>query len=250
MMSPMHEDPERHTNPKDIDIDRLLSFIGYGSLAAPLWFLGMEESLGPRPGNPGWTVEWELEVRSQWDPIMDVREAHVQLQDAYWERRNYSQVWRFMAKLARGLLHRAPDWRDTNLAHTYVIDHLGRARGKTLLGEAMPLPAASVGHWPYAALFPKREKYWEDVWPMRRDLWHRLIRAHRPRFLIAYGKRYWPYHQELLGGIEWQDLASGQIRCAIMPHGGRAYLLPFMGQGALRSSALAAIIEDAGHNAG
>jgi len=49
----MHEDPERHMNPEDIDIDRLLSFIGYGSLSAPLWFLGMEESLGPRPGNPG-----------------------------------------------------------------------------------------------------------------------------------------------------------------------------------------------------
>jgi len=101
------------------------------------------------------------------------------------------------------------------------------------------------GHWPYAALFPKREKYWEDVWPMRRDLWHRLIRAHRPRFMIAYGKRYWPHYQELLGGSEWHDLASGRIRCAIMPHGGRAYLLPFMGQGALRGSDLEILIEDA-----
>jgi len=124
----MHEDPEWHTNPADIDIDRLLSLIGYGNLAAPLWFLGMEESLGPRPSNPGWTAEWELEVRSHWDAIMDVREAHVQLQDAYWERRNYSQVWRHMAKLARGLLHHAADWQDTDFAHTYVVDHPGRSR--------------------------------------------------------------------------------------------------------------------------
>jgi len=65
------------------------------------------------------------------------------------------------------------------------------------------------------------------------------------RFMIAYGKRYWPHYQELLGGSEWHDLASGRIRCAIMPHGGRAYLLPFMGQGALRGSDLEILIEDA-----
>ncbi|MFV2044652.1 MAG: hypothetical protein ACC700_15635, partial [Anaerolineales bacterium] len=130
-------------------IRHLLEFIGYGRLKAPIWFIGMEESLGPRQGFIGWTPEAELLIRSQWPPVMDVKEAHTQLKDHYWKRRKYSQVWKSTAQVARGLLENAEDWGDTTKAHEYVVEQLGRSFGQTLLGDAMPLPVAGMSHWPY-----------------------------------------------------------------------------------------------------
>ena len=71
---------------------KLSQFIGYGRLDAPLWFLGREEGLGRRPKRPGWNLSWELQVRSHWQPVMDVRQAHELLLDPYWENPGGSQV--------------------------------------------------------------------------------------------------------------------------------------------------------------
>ena len=42
----------------------------YGSLDAPLWFLGLEEGLGKRYKAEHWSPEWELKVRLGWKPMM------------------------------------------------------------------------------------------------------------------------------------------------------------------------------------
>ncbi len=224
-------------------INSLLGFIGYGSVDASLWFIGMEESLGKRPGFTNWTAIRELEIRANWNRVMDVREAHLQLGDHYWLRRNYSQVWKFMAQIARGLLHRESNWRDTQRAHGYVIQQLGLADGETLLGEVMPLPASSIGDWPYVGLFVNRDVYWSEVWPKRRKMWRELIQKYQPRFIVAYGKRYWDAYRELLGEDSWESIVDRKIMKKEMSPKVWAYLLPFLGQGALRKEDLAAIIE-------
>jgi len=225
------------------EINSLLEFIGYGSLDAPLWFIGMEESLGKRPGFTNWTAIQELEIRATWNRVMDVRDAHVQLGDHYWLRRNYSQVWKFMVQMARGLLHREANWRDTQRAHEYVIQMLGLSDGETLLGEVMPLPASSIGDWPYAGLFETRDVYWSAVWPKRRKMWCELIQNYQPRFIVAYSKRYWNAYRELLGEDGWESIVDRKIIKKVISPKVWAYLLPFLGQGALRKDDLAAIIE-------
>ena len=120
-------------------------FCGYGNLAAPIWFLGIEESLGKRTDEPDVLPAAELRVRSRWQPVMDVRLAHEQLDDPYWERRDYSSVWRVMAQLTLAIALNIQDWRDAGLVHRYVIERLGHKGGETFLGELFPLPALSVG---------------------------------------------------------------------------------------------------------
>jgi len=80
---------------------------------------------------------------------MDARAASETIGERYWERRDYSQVWKVMAKLALGILHDAQDWNSRDCAHEYVVNKLGRSDGETFLGEAMPLPAKSRKHWPF-----------------------------------------------------------------------------------------------------
>lgn len=54
---------------------KLLSFIGYGRLDAPVWFIGMEERLSGSTG-----LSKQLAARSRFDAVMDCREAHEKLQ--------------------------------------------------------------------------------------------------------------------------------------------------------------------------
>lgn len=224
------------------EIDKLISFVGYGRLGAPLWFLGMEESLGPRPSFDDWTPELELKIRSQWPRVVDVRKAHEDLRDHYWERRNYSQVWRFAAQIARGFLEGAEDWQDTNKAHQYVVEKLGRIKGETLLGDIMPLPAARMTDWPYRMLYPGREAYWTQVWPLRKRLWRDLIRSQSPRVVIAYGKGNWVSYRDIFGVDDWHVLVPNRIE--ISTQFNQAFVLtPFLGQGAVRKADIAELME-------
>ena len=118
---------------------------------------------------------------------MDLRQAHIQLEDFYWERKSYTYVWKVMAQLARGILHKAKDWKNRSKRHDYVINQLGRSTGETFLGEAMPLPASNMREWPYTELFPSREAYQEEIWPLRRAMWTELVQEHKPKYMICYG---------------------------------------------------------------
>ncbi|HEX2685558.1 MAG TPA: hypothetical protein VHN14_03025 [Kofleriaceae bacterium] len=58
-------------------------FIGYGTLDADLWFIGLEESTGERPLRTAWSFEFETSVREKWTPVMDARDACEALLDRY-----------------------------------------------------------------------------------------------------------------------------------------------------------------------
>lgn len=227
-------------------MDSLYNFIGYGNLAAPLWCLGREEGVGRRPKGTGWNLEWEIQVRAGWETVMDARLAHVMLQDPYWEDPNGSQVWKYMAMLARGLLHGSTDWQDPGLTWTCVVDHLGRAHGETLIGEAFPLPKARIGSWLYTRLFPTQKEYKRAIWPQRQALWQRLLAEHSPRFVIAYGG-WWQSRRETFGDLNWEPLNQGRVLTAIMVSGTRVYLTPFFKYGLLKIEDLQAVIQ---HNRG
>lgn len=54
----------------NLEKQRLLDFLGYGQLEAPIWFLGMEEGGGG---------EARLLIQSRLNRVEDLRDAHVKL---------------------------------------------------------------------------------------------------------------------------------------------------------------------------
>lgn len=211
-------------DPVEIE-DALLAFEGYGTSDASLLLLGIEEGFGGRLSNPGWSVQRELDARARWDSITDARDACADLEDRYWERRNYSRVWRNAAKLARAIIEDADDWLDTDVAHDYVIRSLGRSTGETLLGELFPLPAVGLHHWPYRSRWADREEYRRALWPTRRRLWRDRLAQSKARLVICYGTDVRPYACDLFGcrvrpGIYTHD--DGTRRVVFAPFiGGR-----------------------------
>jgi hypothetical protein len=230
---------------KDLAWQSLIHFIGYGSLSAPFWFLGPEESLGDRPGYAGWSPEWELRVRSGWSALMDAREAHRQLRDEYWSDGHFSSVWRVAAQLTRGFLGNE-DWRDPVQAKQYILERLGHAEGETLLGELFPLPTNSLADWPYSDLFPDRDTYFKAVLSTRKILWTEAIRRRRPKILCCYGKggggAQWRLYQEIAGQMEWTQLNHSRVMIGQLAST-QIFLLPFFGQGQYRLDDLAAVID-------
>jgi hypothetical protein len=231
------------------ELHTLLSFRGYGSLSAPLWFLGLEESLGPRPGKPGWTPEWELHTRSTWDTVMNLRQAHLQLDDFYWERKGYTYVWKVMAQFARGILNQAKNWKNRKQRHEYVVNQLGRSTGETFLGDAMPLPASNTREWIFNQLFPTRETYLEAIWPVRRKMWAELVHGYKPKYLICYGKgvknAWWQRYREILPSMQWDLIAGGHVLTARYAGKTQIYLTPFFGYRIIQKEDIKAIIEHA-----
>src|SRR5258706_9050297 len=131
-------------------LQRSLDFLGYGTLDAPIWFLGMEESFRERPG---FDHQRNLEVHAKFDRVMDVQIAHELLEARYWlaPKLNVSSVWRWMAKFTRALIHHAQDWESVNEAKGYIRKKLGREAehgGETFLLELLPLPRRNSHEWP------------------------------------------------------------------------------------------------------
>lgn len=87
--------------------NRLSNFLGYGNPKARIWFLGMEEKL---PENV--VIAKEFKIRAtKFERIMDLCEAHHRLERPVGATK-VSQVWQWMAKIARRINDQASDWSD------------------------------------------------------------------------------------------------------------------------------------------
>ena len=220
------------------ELARLTSFIGYGRLDAPIWFLGMEEGTG---GNET-AIEGNLRVRLRWtERVMDMADAHDQhnLNGPYFDparRLKVSSVWLFMAWIARALgQEQAADWySDREAVRAYVRERLGRRNGETLLAELLPLPRPRTTFWPdvYQDIFPTSQAYEQAVLPQRIRLLEGLVRTQAPRTLICYGKRNYGHYRRIAGAADWTRLPGTRIEVA--QHGRTAIALtPFFGNGQL-----------------
>ena len=237
------------------ELARLRSFIGYGRLDAPIWFLGMEEGTG---GNET-AIEGNLRVRLRWtERVMDMADAHDQhnLNWPYFDpdrRLKVPTVWLFMARIARALgQEQAADWHsDREAARAYVRERLGRRDGETLLAELLPLPRPRASFWAavYQDVFATAREYEQAVLPGRIDLLAGLVKAHTPRILICYGKRNYEHYRRIAGLVDWKSLPGTRIEVA---HQGRTTvaLTPFFGNGQLSLKNLDVLITSLRSGAG
>ena len=71
----------------DSEMEYLINFIGYGTLDADVWFLGMEEAGGG---------EANIRTRLNFRPVEDNAEAHKMLgvENLHWGKRKFQRTWR------------------------------------------------------------------------------------------------------------------------------------------------------------
>lgn len=197
------------------DLERALKFEGYGNKRAPYWFIGMEEGGGS-------IAELEKRVRLyNTVEYLHSSPAKIGLTTKYL----HVPTWRVMSKLVMAL-NGEPDWQETARARDYQANKLGRADGDTFLTELMPLPARSIGVWPYDTIYPSRKEYDADVRPKRIEWLRFEVSEFQPNWIICYGKSNWPHYEEIFRGVQFSPELNEKIKAGQNGHS-TILLLPF-----------------------
>lgn len=192
---------------------RLLHFVGYGNLAAPVWFIGMEER-----GHG----EERLERRSKFKSVEDLARAHdiLGITKHHHPPVKLQRTWRAMCEIMLSLANVNPTI--DNLKR-YQATELGRFESDTFLTELLPIPAPSRRAWEFASLFGERGDYEEKVRPERIKMLGRLISKHKPSLVICYGHADWKYFEQLFPQAIWRSVAPFRIG---RTHKTRIFLTP------------------------
>ena len=209
----------------NIDLDRLLNFLGYGSPTAPVVFVGMEEGLSPTP-----SLREQLEGRSQFDQIMDLRLSSGTHAERWFEGDSppLQPTWNMMIRL---LLARGGDESpEPGMMRRYQSRSLGASNGDNALLELMPLPAARMASWPYADVpevaerFPTRARYVKKELPRRIELLRTQL-SYGPELVVCYGSTYWHHFMNLFPAVlNWQQRgvfmrgSHGSLTVVLTPH--------------------------------
>ncbi len=200
------------------ETEKLLSFIGYGNLSAPVWFLGMEErGLGTE----------RLRQRLNFEPVEDLDRAQrlLGVREHHMPPVRLEAIWATMARIMLMLTHLPPE--PANL-RVYQAAQLGRAGGDTLLVQFWPLPTPNLLEWPYDSLFEhfsNRDEYRRYVKPLRLKLLRELIAEQQPPVVICYGKDDWLYYKQIFEWCEWQSTEHFDYTCSDGTH---VYLTPHL----------------------
>jgi hypothetical protein len=208
---------------------------------------------------------FNLRTRATWRPVMDMREAHAMLKERggyitdLIKRPGSTQVWRYMARIARAF-EGDLDFLDPTAAADYVRHSLGRSGSNSFLTELDAFPARRQRQPTELRDFPDRDLL-KKAREGRKARQLALLKSGKPRAVICYGSRLAPLFAERLsiqwrplGSFGWQSRKSGTAREKIIQHAEvqhddgastRAFLLPFFGQGQLSSDVLRQFVETA-----
>ena len=215
------------------EIDRILGFLGYGNLAAPLWFIGLEEGIG---GMGDSDVRHNLKARGQWAPVMDLPQSHMTLVQAgapydIRHRPSFTQVWTWISKFAQAY-HGASNWDDLSAAKAYVRDRLGRSGGDVFMTYAMPIPESGLHTREWTDFLHRNGGSPNQALALRRFVLRALIEQHRPKIVICHGTTQTTAYQSLLPAANWNALAMApQVITGTAVYGGRFFITPFFGNG-------------------
>jgi hypothetical protein len=192
--------------------------IGYGRLDAPAWYIGTEEACGDKKD-----LELRLGINSiipEDSLLEDVKIAHARLPGGNsWFAPNapLQPTWN---RLIRAHLtatgNNTPTRQDCRDAQqnwwgqTDVLLHQ-----KVLLTELLPLPCPNGSNTAWKNLYggtglphmedrPGYEAPWE---PLRRTFFQNLVTRHRPKWVVAYGKKASLATTRLVGTHDsWQTI--------------------------------------------
>lgn len=189
-------------------------FYGYGSFAAPWWFIGMEE----RGGNDEAEIAGRL---SAWDirgclELEDAAEYHREFGvTKFWQDSPPTQpTWRQLLRLMLTAKLNRKEPVELSQIRQYQRDNWGRHGNETCLLELLPLPSPNAQEWHYnswtrISQLSSRESYSDWLLPNRMEFIRQQIGKHRPNFVIFYGKRYFEFWQEIAYGASRSDDPNG-----------------------------------------
>jgi len=191
----------------------LYNWLGYGNMAAPVWFIGMEEGGAEIWRHNKMTLEDSLNTRSKYGLAMDFRtvwEDYYQIPlETFVQRRGSLTTWHFMAVFLLSLQGAQPT---TQAIRDYVFEskHLGHANADHFMAELLPLPRVSHDSMRgYDTIWSSVKEYKNEVVPQRFELISRTIISNPcVKLLVSYDKSFTAealsyYPSELIK--EWRD---------------------------------------------
>jgi len=217
------------------EITRIVGFLGYGRLSAPVWFIGIEEGLG---GMTPTDERWNLRARAAFEKTMDLHEAHKSLHKggrpiAIESKPPSTQVWKYMAKMMLAD-NGERDWKNQQSVEEYIQFQLGRSNGQTFLTELSPIPARGTAHKKWAAFFRERDPNLDSKLQERRNELRAELKGRRPYLVVCYGLGRKQDFAELLD-VEWNEPIDVKCKKKIAKiyasKDGGCLLLPFFGYG-------------------
>lgn len=171
----------------------ICDFAGYGSLQAPIWFLGMEEGSGQ--GIEELTRRVHAWSSRGCQPLEDLPSFHHAIELP----RHFVRPWPLQRTWAP-LLHMLLAWRgiEATTAELRRVQstELGTHGGDSTLVELLPLPAPRISDWPYAELsselpaLANRETYRAALIPARILMLRELLARSAARAVVCYGLGY------------------------------------------------------------
>jgi hypothetical protein len=197
------EIPVKIMSTPDLIQRRLGTFWGYGSLEAPVWFVGMEEGLGE-------TDTEELEIRfraADGKPTVDMRRDMRDLNGHMkWFKENppLQATWKYPIALYLYLHnHRAPSQQEIRDHQRSVLGDIVRKESSTI--ELMPLPShkADESAWVYNKYgvpgLNSRKEYLATYKPRRVAELKQLVKTSSPKLVIFYSIGYLREWTEIIG---------------------------------------------------
>ncbi len=209
---------------------RLKTFWGYGSLDAPVWFVGMEEGLGKNRSAA------DLEARflaADGKATVDMRRDMAQVPDHIRFFREGAPVqasWKFPIALYLYLKNKKEPTKQE--IQNYQAFELGNSELKNDVAlELMPLPShrANEYTWLYANYgisgLGSRKEYLNTYKPRRIKELNHLIKIHSPRLVIFYSLTYLPDWIDVMGEIpnevcrQMYFAKNGKMSFCVIPQG-------------------------------
>ena len=187
------------------------TFFGHGDLAAPIWYVGMEEG----GGTDRETLAREL---AHWDaagrPVARPRTEDPPDGESRWFRTHRPRIQPTWGKLIRATLTALGQPADIEAVRRYQVDRLTRPGTEMALLELMPLRSRNVRGWPYAELsdlpyLRTRKVYMTEVAHDRETRLCELIAEHTPKAVIFFGEAYRTRWSSVAQVDEWSEEAFG-----------------------------------------
>lgn len=183
---------------------RIQTFWGYGSLDAPVWFVGMEEGVHHKETAEEFTERFKATAgKATVDIRKDMRAVpnHTQW---FIPHPKIQPTWKYL--IALFLYLQSGTKPTTEEIRTYQEKRLGDTMLKeTALLELMPLPASSLKKkaWLYATLgipeLTTRDVYLAQYKQERVNKLQLLIQKHQPNIVVFYSLMYQPDWESVIG---------------------------------------------------
>ncbi len=197
----------QHLVPKQLLLEFMTSFIGYGNLSSPNWFIGKEEGGDTRlEENLQRILVWERMGKSL---TVDTNDYHRALG---FSEKELQKIQPTYTKLIQILLE--IDGRNsisTEARRHFQRNFFGRSTSNHCAIELMPMASRSTGLWLWKDIFnayfkiKNRKEYFDLIAPQRKQLLKKLIAQYQPKLVHFYSTQadYLPHWHEISGSSEF-----------------------------------------------